>query len=63
MRGTTIRSDKEINLKLLFEQYPILKIIDDDNDGIISNTSMFTTLIADEQISSGKGACQGMVLS
>ena len=48
-------------IKSLFEIYPVLKDIDNNNWGIIGEKVQFRTLNADEQISSLKGACQGII--
>ena len=49
------------NIKLLYELYPIFKIINEKNQGIISEKAYFRTLDAEEYISSMKGACQGIL--
>lgn len=48
-------------INTLFETYPVLKDIDDNNGGIIGEKVQFKTLDADEQILSSKGACQGIL--
>lgn len=54
-----IREDK---IKNLFSVYPVLKMIEEKNEGIIKNNVQFRTLQADEDISSkGKGTCQGIL--
>ena len=44
-----IREDK---IKNLFSVYPVLKMIEEKNEGIIKNNVQFRTLQADEDISS-----------
>ena len=49
------------NVKLLYELYPVFKIIDENNEKIISKNAYFRTLNAEEYISSVSGTCQGIL--
>lgn len=49
------------NLENLYNKYPILKIINDKNENIISNNAKFNILQMDEYVSSTKGNCQGIL--
>ena len=50
------------DLSLLYEIYPILKDINDNNEGIIEHKVQFKIIEADECISSAKEACIGLLL-
>lgn len=49
------------NVKLLYELYPVFKIIDENNHGIIAEKAYFKMLNAEEYISSAKDVCQGIL--
>lgn len=49
------------NIKLLYDLYPILKRINDKNEGIITDKAQFKILNAEEYISSVRGTCQGIL--
>ena len=49
------------NLEILYDKYPILKIINDNNENIIDKSAKFNILELNEYISSGNGTCQGIL--
>jgi CRP/FNR family transcriptional regulator len=50
-----------MNIKELYNVYPVLEKIDKDNNGIIASRAIFKTLYSDEYISSNESSCQGVV--
>jgi len=50
-----------MNIKELYNVYPVLEKIDEDNNGIIASRAIFKTLYSDEYISSNESSCQGVV--
>lgn len=50
-----------MNIKELYNVYPVLEKIDKDNNGIIVSRAIFKTLYSDEYISSNESSCQGVV--
>lgn len=50
-----------MNIKELYNIYPVLEKIDKDNNGIIASRAIFKTLYSDEYISSNESSCQGVV--
>lgn len=61
MSGKSNEEIRKNKIKDLFSIYPVLKIIEDKNKGIIIDNIRFKTLQTDEDISSGKGTCQGII--
>ena len=49
------------NLELLYDRYPVLKTINDQNENIIDKNAYFKTLQFNEYISSSNGTCQGIL--
>ena len=49
------------NLELLYDRYPVLKTINDQNENIIDKNAYFKTLQLNEYISSSNGTCQGIL--
>lgn len=49
------------NLEILYNKYPILKIINDNNENIIDKSAKFNRLELNEYISSANGTCQGIL--
>ena len=49
------------NLELLYDRYPVLKTINDQNENIIDKNAYFKTLHFNEYISSSNGTCQGIL--
>ncbi|ERK31132.1 Crp/Fnr family transcriptional regulator [Clostridium intestinale] len=50
-----------MNIKELYNVYPVLEKIDKDNNGIIASRAIFKTLYSDEYISNNESSCQGVV--
>lgn len=50
-----------MNIKELYNVYPVLEKIDKDNNGVIASRAIFKTLYSDEYISSNESSCQGVV--
>ena len=49
------------NLEILYDKYPILKIINDNNENIIDKSAKFNRLELNEYISSANGTCKGIL--
>lgn len=49
------------NLELLYDRYPVLKTINDQNENIIDKNAYFKTLQFNEYISSSNETCQGIL--
>lgn len=49
------------NIKSLFDIYPVLKKIDENNDKIISKKAIFKILFSDEYLTSTEGTCTGIL--
>ncbi|MDS0527553.1 Crp/Fnr family transcriptional regulator [Clostridium sp. SHJSY1] len=49
------------NLENLFNIYPVLKIIDEKYNEIISNQALFKTIYTDEYVESSDGTCVGIL--
>lgn len=49
------------NIKSLFDIYPVLKKIDENNDKIISKKAIFKILFSDEYLTSTEGTCNGIL--
>lgn len=49
------------NIKNLYKIYPIIKKIDNDNNGIIGEKAIFKNVIKGEYLSTGHGACLGVL--
>ena len=59
-----IRTDMSLlenQLSELFSVYPILKIIDEENNHIISRNIIFKDLFRDEYIKNDENSCQGFL--
>ena len=49
------------DIKSLYEMYPVLKAIDENNDEIISTQAIFKTVYSDEYVSSAEAVCAGVL--
>ena len=49
------------NLELLYDRYPVLKTINDQNENIIDKNAYFKALQVNGYISSSNGTCQGIL--
>ncbi|CAI3549418.1 MULTISPECIES: Crp/Fnr family transcriptional regulator [Clostridium] len=49
------------NLELLYDRYPVLRNINDQNENIIGKNAYFKVLQFNEYISSSNGTCQGIL--
>lgn len=52
---------KNINIERLYKIYPILKQIDDENNGIIGEKALFKKLVIGEYLSSREETCLGVL--
>lgn len=52
---------KNTNIQLLYESYPIIKAIDEENQNIIGERAYFKSLKLQECFSSASGACDGIL--
>lgn len=53
--------NRENSLNIFYKLYPVLKVIDDNNNNIISKKVIFKDLDIDQCISSSKDVCEGIL--
>lgn len=56
-----INSNINSNINKLYETYPILAQIDEKNEGILKEKTIFKELIADEYLTANEGECMGFL--
>ncbi|MFW2488907.1 Crp/Fnr family transcriptional regulator [Clostridium chromiireducens] len=52
---------RDNNIKTLYDNYSILKRINEKNDNVISKNAIFKTIYADEYVKSEEGLCTGIL--
>lgn len=53
--------DRLQDINSLYEMYPVLKAIDENNNEIISTHAIFKTVYSDEYVSSAEEVCEGVL--
>ncbi|MEG1256765.1 Crp/Fnr family transcriptional regulator [Clostridium sp.] len=62
--GNLKENIKLFNKKIeeLYDAYPILRNIDNDNDGVVKKSVMFKEIFANEYLKNPQGCCEGFIL-
>ena len=58
--GETL-NNRSKDIKSLYDMYPVLKKIDENNNEIISTQAIFKTVYSDEYVAGAEEACQGVL--
>jgi len=58
--GETL-NNRSKDIKSLYDMYPVLKKIDENNNEIISTQAIFKTVYSDEYVAGAEDACQGVL--